>query len=162
FLSDGVKCMERKGIKTKGIQSVERAFSILDTIKKFPDGLTLTELSNETNVTKSNLQKYLASFLSLDVLYFDETNKKYKFSLKLIDLGLNALRKKYLTDLIDPYMNEIHEEISHAFILALWLEEGPIIVKYLSSGKSLDVEIEVCYRPPLLLSSVGKRFAPFL
>lgn len=154
--------MERKGIKTKGIQSVERAFSILDTIKKFPDGLTLTELSNETNVTKSNLQKYLASFLSLDVLYFDETNKKYKFSLKLIDLGLNALRKKDIAALIDPYMNEIKEELSHASILALWSDEGPIIVKYLNSGKSINVEIEVGYRPPLLVSSVGKCFAAFL
>src|SRR5699024_7617368 len=143
--------MERKGIKTKGIQSVERAFSILDTIKKFPDGLTLTELSNETNVTKSNLKKY-----------FDETNKKYKFSLKLIDLGLNALRKKDIAALIDPYMNEIKEELSHASILALWSDEGPIIVKYLNSGKSINVEIEVGYRPPLLVSSVGKCFAAFL
>ncbi len=154
--------MERKEIRTKGIQSVERAFSILEKFKEYPEGITLTELSKETGVSKSNLQKYLSSFLNLDILYFEEKTKAYNFSLKLIDLGLNALRKKDITTIVDSYMNQIKEELNHASILALWSNEGPIIVKYQNSGKSINVEIEVGYRPPLLVSSVGKCFAAFL
>src|SRR5699024_12380109 len=119
-------------------------------------------LSKQTGVSKSNLQKYLTSFLNLEILYFDEKTKTYNFSLKLIDLGLNALRKKDVTTIVDPYMNKIKEELNHASILALWTNEGPIIVKYQNSGKAINVEIEVGYRPPLLVSSVGKCFAAFL
>jgi len=152
----------QKDFKTKGIQSVERAFFILERFKEYPEGVTLTELSNVTGVSKSNLQKYLASFLNLDVLHFDDGTKKYNFSSKLIELGLSALRKKDIVSIVDPYMVKIKEELNHSSILALWSKDGPIIVKYQGSGKSINVEIELGYRPPLLVSSVGKCFAAYL
>lgn len=154
--------MEQKDNKTKGIQSVERAFFILDKMKNYSEGVTLTELSDITDISKSNLQKYLTSFVNLDILQLDNKTKIYTFSLKLIDLGLSALRKKDIMAISDSYMNQIKNELNHSSMLALWSNEGPIIVKYQGSGKSINVEIEVGYRPPLLVSSVGKCFAAYL
>src|SRR5699024_601400 len=53
-------------------------------------------------------------------------------------------------------------EFNESSVLALWTEEGPMIVKYQSSGRSVNVEIKIGYSPPLLISSIGKCFAAYL
>lgn len=157
-----VSFLNQKLIKTNGIQSLERAVYILDEIKNNYDSITLTELSHRTSMSKSSLQKYLVSFLKLDVLHYDEATKTYNFGSKLIDFGLNALNRIDVISITDPFLVRIKEELNQSSILALWTEQGPIVVKYQSSGRSINVEIEIGYRPPLLISSVGKCFAAFL
>lgn len=157
-----VNPLDQRFLKTKGIQSFERAIYILDEVKNNRYPITLTELSRRTSMSKSSLQKYLVSFMKLDVLFYDKGTKTYDFGSKLIDLGLTALNRLDIISMIDPYLLKIKEEISQASILALWTEQGPIIAKYQSSGRSINVEIEVGYNPPLLRSSVGKCFAAFL
>jgi len=154
--------LDQSSLKTKGIQSFERAVYILDEIKNSREPLTLTELSRKTSMSKSSLQKYLISFLKLDIVFLNEEKKTYDLGPKLIDLGLNALNRIDIISVIDPYLLKIKEEFNQASVLALWTEKGPIIVKYQSSGKSINVEIEVGYNPSLLRSSVGKCFAAFL
>ncbi|SFE53916.1 IclR family transcriptional regulator [Alteribacillus iranensis] len=154
--------MDQRVLKTKGIQSLERAVYILEEIKNNRAPITLTELSHKTSMSKSSLQKYLVSFLKLDMLHYDEATRTYSLGSKLIDLGLNALNRIDIISIIDPFLLKIKEELNQSSILALWTEQGPIIVKYQSSGRSINVEIEIGYRPPLLVSSVGKCFAAFL
>lgn len=154
--------LNQRTLKTKGIQSVERAVYVLDEVKNNGGPITLTELSHRTSMSKSSLQKYLVSFLKLDVLQYEEATKTYSFGFKLIDFGLNALKKIDVVSMIDPFMVKVKEELNQSSILALWTEQGPIIVKYQGSGRSINVEIEVGYRPPLLISSIGKCFAAFL
>lgn len=161
-LQVAVSFLSERILKTKGIQSLERAVYILDEIKDNSGPITLTELSHRTSMSKSSLQKYLVSFLKLDMLHYEEATKTYNFGSKLIDLGLYALNTIDVISMIEPFLVKIKEELNQSSILALWTEQGPIIVKYQSSGRSINVEIEVGYRPPLLISSVGKCFAAFL
>ena len=154
--------LDQRSLKTKGIQSLERAVYILDEIKKNGNPITLTELSHRTSMSKSSLQKYLVSFLKLDVLHYEVATKTYNFGFKLIDLGFSALNRIDVISIIDPFLVKIKEELNQSSVLALWTEQGPIIVKYQNSGRSINVEIEVGYRPPLLISSIGKCFATFL
>jgi len=157
-----VSSLNQRSLKTKGIQSVERAVYILDEIKNNGDPITLTELSHRTSMSKSSLQKYLVSFLKLDMLHYEEATKTYNFGFKLIDLGFSALNRIDVISIIEPFLVKIKEELNQSSILALWTEQGPIIVKYQGSGRAINVEVEVGYRPPLLISSIGKCFAAFL
>ncbi|WP_240373988.1 IclR family transcriptional regulator [Bacillus piscicola] len=154
--------MKERALKTKGIQSLERAVYILDEIKNNQGPITLTELSHKTSMSKSSLQKYLVSFMKTDVLLYDESTRTYNLGSKLIDLGLHALNRMDVISIIDPFLIKIKEELNQSSILSLWTEQGPMIVKYQGSGRSINVEIEIGYRPPLLVSSVGKCFVAFL
>lgn len=144
-----------------GIKSVESALHILDKIKSASEPPSLTQLAYETHMSKSQLQKYMNSFLELGVLSIYKKSKVYTLGPKLIELGSHALHQVDILSMIDPFMLKIKNEIHQSSAVTLWTEKGPMISKYQSSGKSINVEIKVGYRPPLLKSSVGRCFAAF-
>src|SRR5699024_10415909 len=133
----------------QGIQSIERGTMVLDEIKKSEKPLTLTELSHQVHMSKNGLKKYLISFVRVGILTFDEETKTYSFGYKLIEFGLNALNRFSIFSIIEPYMMQIKNEINQSSALAVWTEKGPVIARYQSGGKSVNVEIEVGYYPPL-------------
>lgn len=145
-----------------GIKSVESALHILDKVKAASEPPSLTQLSHETHMSKSQLQKYINSFLKLGVLSIYKKNKVYTLGPKLIELGSHARHQVDVLSMIDPFMLEIKNEINQSSAVTLWTEKGPMISKYQSSGKSINVEMEVGYYPPLLKSSVGRCFAAYL
>ncbi|WP_158233846.1 IclR family transcriptional regulator [Sporosarcina sp. P3] len=154
--------MENGQIKTQGIQTVERTALILQEMKNSNKPLTLTELSKKVVMSKNNLKKYLVSFVRTDFVTFNESNKTYDLGPKLIELGLHALGKHSVISMIDPFMLKIKNELKYSSALAIWSSNGPVISKYQSSGRSLNVEIKLGYHPPLLKSSIGRCFASFL
>mgnify|MGYP001254007434 CR=1 FL=1 len=154
--------MTQSILKGQGIKSVENAIIILEAVKNSEVPLTLTELSNRSNLSKNNLKKYLVTFVNNGVLNFDEETKTYDFGAKLVEFGLNALNRLDIHSKIEPYMLQIRDEFNESSVLAIWTEKGPMISKYQSSGNSINVEIEVGYYPSLLGGSVGKCFAAFL
>ncbi|GAA0439567.1 IclR family transcriptional regulator [Lentibacillus halophilus] len=154
--------MNQEFSNSQGIQALERAVLILDEIKNNDGPITLTALSHKVGMSKNNLKKYLVSFVKSDVLTFDDDKKTYDMGSKLIELGLYTLNKFSISSIIDPFMQKIKKEIKHSSALAVWTDNGPMISKYQSSGRSINVGIEIGYYPPLLMSSVGRCFAAFL
>lgn len=146
----------------QGIQTVERTALVLEEIRNSSHPLTLTELSKKAFMSKNNLKKYLVSFLRVGFVTFNDKNKTYDLGPKLIELGLHALNEYSVISIIDPFMLKIKEEFESSSALAIWTQSGPVISKYQSSGRSLNVEIKLGYYPPLLKSSIGKCFASFL
>lgn len=145
-----------------GIQSFERAIYILEVIKKSEKPVTLTEISLKTSMVKSSLQRYLISFIKTNILSYDLETKTYTLGYKLMDFGLSALNRIDIISIIEPFLLNIKMELDQSSVLSLWTDQGPIVVKYQSSGRSINVEVKIGYSPPLLISSVGKCFAAFL
>lgn len=145
----------------QGIQSIEKASVILEKVKNSSKPVTLTELAKRTDISKNNLKKYLISFIRTGFLVFDETNKTYSLGPKLISLGLTALNNVDIFSFIDAYIVNLKNKLNKSVAVAIWADNGPIISKYQRSDNPVNINIEIGYAPPLLLSSVGKCFAAF-
>lgn len=153
--------MENKISTNQGIQSIDKATFILDTIKESNSSLNLTTLSNYTNISKNNLKKYLVSFVRNGFLVFDEADKTYSLGPKLISLGLRALNQLDLFAFIDSYISKIKNLLNKPVALAVWADNRPVITRFQKSNNPININMEIGYSPPLLVSSVGKCFAAF-
>lgn len=147
---------------SKGIQSLEFAFEILDHIKQSNDSISVTELAKGMNVSKSKLHRYLVSFVRLGVLIQNKSTYLYSMGPKLVELGLSALNKFDVTSVSEPYIIELAKKINQSFALAIWTDKGPMVVKYYKSKQPINVEVQVGFYTPLLKSAAGKCFASFL
>jgi len=153
--------MENKFSANQGIQSIDKASLILDTIKEANKPLNLTALSDCTNMSKNNLKKYLVSFVRNGFLVFNESDKTYSLGPKLISLGLKALNQLDLFSFIDSYIFKIKDLLNKPVALAVWADNRPVITRFQKSNNPIDINMEIGYSPPLLVSSVGKCFAAF-
>lgn len=147
---------------TQGIQSVEHAFAILNCFKKANGPMSITELSIQMNMSKSRIHKYLVSFTKIGVINQNKIDLTYSMGAKVIELGLSALQQFDIVSIAEPYLSDLRSQLNQSVALAIWSEEGPMIVKFEESNKTINIKLRVGIPYPILVSAVGRCFAAFL
>lgn len=139
----------------KNIQSLERAFLILEKFKEYPNGVTLTELSKEVNLHKSTVHRFLATLISLDYV---EQNKddSYQLTYKLLDIMSSKL------DAID------YRSATHELMVKLCVDVNEVIhmvvpdgihvvyIDKIEADNPITMSSRVGMRSPMIYTSVGK------
>jgi len=96
--------------------SVKRVLKILDAISNSPEGLTLTEISNLTNIKKSTCHDMLKSLYEEDAIYYkDPRYKVYAIGSKLYSIGTSYIRNSSIIsageDILINYAKKYHKTI---------------------------------------------------
>jgi DNA-binding IclR family transcriptional regulator len=148
--------------KTRRIQSVEIGFSILRTLAENRRGMKLTELSNATGMHKSQLYRYLNSFVLLGVLNREESeNPAWMLGPELISLGNVAFENLDLAKQAAPKLTELRDTLNETVALSIWRERGPYFVQWLKSNRLVNIGVDTGSYVPLY-SATGKIFRAYL
>lgn len=149
-----------EGKKATHIQSLMVGFKIIELLANKPSPLKFNEIHHETQISKSNLYKYLNTLTSLGILYRDKETGAYTLGTTLIKFGMNALNKENLIDKVNPYLQEINLALKETTLLTTWTNDGPMIVKMIHSSSGLNLGGQVGTILPIY-SAAGKLFASF-
>ena len=148
--------------KKKGtqIQSLLVGFSIIDLLAKKGQPMIFNEIQRETNITKSNLYKYLNTLSSLGAVYRNKETGAYTLGTTLIKYGMSALNREDIFEKVNPFLQEINLELKETTLLTIWTDEGPMIAKMIHSSNGLNLGGQVGSMLPIH-SAAGKIFASF-
>lgn len=147
--------------QSKGIQSVEYAFEIIESFLEIGRPATLGEAAAHTGIAKSKLHKYLTSFVRLEVIKQDNSGR-YSSGPKLLELGLGILGRMDIISVAEPDLQLLRAESGEAAALALWTAKGPFITRFLPSPKPAAFAMRVGFYAPVTASATGQCFAAFL
>jgi DNA-binding IclR family transcriptional regulator len=153
--------MASEEIKSHGIQSVEIAIEILKKIAEVDKPLSITEISNLCDMSKSKLHRYLSSFTRTGILE-KSPETKYTLGTDLILLGLKASQKLNIKEAAAPYLMEIKETINETVALAIFGESGPFFISWEESNRPINLGIKVGSQVSITQSAGGMIFASFL
>ncbi|WP_209123595.1 IclR family transcriptional regulator [Alkalihalobacillus sp. BA299] len=143
------------------IQSLQVGMSIIDMIAKQGRPLKFSDINELTNITKSNLYKYLNTFTQLGILYRDKESGSYILGSKLIEYGMAATAEENVVDRVTPFMQEINIKSLSTVLYSTWTINGPMIVKEVNTKQGFNIGAQVGTFLPVL-SATGKIFATFL
>ncbi|PLS18619.1 IclR family transcriptional regulator [Bacillus sp. M6-12] len=143
------------------IQSLLAGFSIIDIVVKHGIPMKFNDIHNRTNITKSNLHKYLNTLISLGVLYRDPDNGLYSPGSTLIEYGMAAVNQEDIIRKVTPFLQEINLAAKETTLLAVWTHQAPMIIKMIHSHAGLNLGGQVGTFLPVN-SAGGKLFASFL
>ena len=62
------------------VQSIERAFIILERLSEHPNGMQITKLASETGLSKSTVHRLLATLIELQYVKKDTETDRYYMS----------------------------------------------------------------------------------
>lgn len=142
------------------IQSLRLGISIIDTLVQENRPLKVAEIQEKTQITKSNLYKYLNTLLEANLIYRDKETGLYYLGSKLIQYGMAAVENQDVVAKITPYLQELSQQTKNSVIFAVPTYSGPIIVKIIRSNQILNIGAELgALLPPN--SSAGKIFHAF-
>lgn len=139
-----------------GVQSLERAFAILDRIAQAEDGIILAELSRMVGLHTSTTFHLVRTMVELEAVRQDRTTKRYYLGRRLFSLAASATGEISLVAMATPLLEDLAQDTGETTHLALMSGDAVVIVARIpGSGAFQLVEREGGVRPAHS-TSVGK------
>ncbi|MED3561311.1 IclR family transcriptional regulator [Bacillus xiapuensis] len=143
------------------IQSLQIGMGIVDLIAKQGKPLKFTDIQDLTQITKSNLYKYLNTFTQLGILYRSKDTGEYVLGSKLIEYGMAAADHENVVERITPFLKEINEKSASTVLYSSWTHNGPMVVKDININRGYNIGAQIGTFLPIH-SSCGKIFMAFM
>lgn len=142
------------------IQSLQTGLQLLELIIKQKKPLKFIEIQQLTEMTKSNLYKYLTTFTQLEYLNKDPITHTYSIGHKLIEVGTIVQNNTSIIEIANPYMAAFTKQTGLTALIALPTHEGPFIKKIWSVTYGINIGAQQGTILPLV-SSTGLITAAF-
>ncbi len=149
--------MSRYAIKT-----LERGLSVLTLFTNASSELTLTEISRSVDLNMTTSLRIASTLEGAGYLRRDPETKRYRPSLKVLQLGFSALRSMDIRQAARPHLERLSREtgetVSHAVLDGLEI----VYVDRIRNRQIVGVVLGMGSRLPAHCTSMGKAMLAYL
>ncbi|TDC85254.1 IclR family transcriptional regulator [Actinomadura sp. 7K507] len=145
-----------------GIQSVQRAATILSAFTVARPRLTLGELTARLGVSKPTAHRYTKALRAANMLRFDAAAGEYSLGPQILTLAAAVRSGHPIISASGPFLEELVREVNETVVLSVWDGDGPIVVR-VDDNANRQVRISIRAGSRLSLESAqGRLFCAFL
>ena len=146
-------------MNTDYVQSIHRAFSIIESFSDEQPRLSLTEIAEKTGLTKTTALRLIGNLVDLGYLKAD--GKTYFLGLKFLTLGSIAANNQDSMEEIIEVMTFISENLGEHVALNALIDDMRVPIKLIESKHPVTTRISVGKAYPLFAGSAGKTLLAF-
>jgi DNA-binding IclR family transcriptional regulator len=146
--------MKQEEKKNGGVQSIDRAFDILECLSNERSGRRLIELSEELGLHKSTVHRILSVMLERG--YVEKDNRQYKLGIRFIHLSSQLLNSIELKTEAEPYLRRLSDETGQTVFLAMREDNEVVYIDKVEQFNSLRRYSIIGKRVPLYCTSLGR------
>lgn len=139
--------MKKKGQGTTPINSVDRAFQMLEAFTVDEPELSLAELTKKLGFSRASVHRMLMIAQKHGFIEADPVSHKYRLSLKLFELGSIVGRRMELREVARPVMARLAAETGETVYLIIVHEDEALCIEKVDGDSYVRV----------LFLDVGKR-----
>lgn len=148
--------MESMGSGSRTIQSVQRAFDLLELVAASPEGARLSELADGAGLNRSTSHNLLASLEALGYITQHGKGNPYRLTSKLRRLlGPSVGTEHALRARVRPLLAQITAETGETSYLAFAAGEEYLCADAEQSASPLHLTVSPGEREPLLGTAIG-------
>jgi len=152
----------RKPKTQQGIQSIEVGGRLLQVLTDSSRPMMLRDLAAAATMPAPQAHRYLVSFARMGLVERIAESGLYDLGPFALQLGLAALARMEPVTLASPVLAALREESGQTVALAVWANQGPTIVRWLSADAPVAATLRVGSVMPLTRSATGGVFLAFL
>jgi DNA-binding IclR family transcriptional regulator len=146
----------------QGIQSVEIAATVLRALEVLGGPSTLGEIATTAGSQPNKVHRYLVSLVRVGLAIQSPISGRYDLGPALRRLGAAALRRTNDVTIASEHSRTLRDDCGHSVNVAVWSEQGPLIVRWDYGLHALPLSVRVGTTLPLLGSSSGRVFLSYL
>ncbi|MEK9282053.1 MULTISPECIES: IclR family transcriptional regulator C-terminal domain-containing protein [unclassified Bradyrhizobium] len=139
-----------------GVQSVDRALSILETLAEDDEGYRLSDLAVRTGLSTSTVHRLLATLESRRFVQFDRTQSKWHVGVRSFTVGASFARRRNFSAQAVPYLRKLRDLTRETANLAVVDDEFIIVLTRMESREIMRSLTKVGGRVAMVTSGVGK------
>jgi len=138
------------------VQSIDRAFDILELLSFEPGGLSLTDIGRRLDLHKSTVHRILTSLKNRGYIEKDASSGNYKLGLGFVALAGEHLSGLELTTEARPFLHALSKRTGQTAFLAISEGRDLVYIDKAESFQSLRRYKIIGRRRPLHATSLGK------
>ncbi|MFO7295368.1 MAG: IclR family transcriptional regulator [Caldicoprobacter sp.] len=138
------------------VQSIDRAFDILEVLATEKEGLGVTEIARRIGLHKSTVYRLLTSMASRGYIEKNEVTGLYRLGLKLVELSSLYLNSLELKTEAQPYLRKLVALTAQPAHLAILDNHEAVYIDKIESFNSIRMYSAIGKRVPLYCTAVGK------
>ncbi|QHI68394.1 IclR family transcriptional regulator [Tichowtungia aerotolerans] len=146
------------------LPSVLKGIQILQSIANQPNGMKLSEISQDLETPSSNMTLYLNTLMKSGSVIRDPLNRKFYISPRAIDLFQHAGKGliHQLGPCADEPMQALHRHFNENILLGFRKDHLVIFIKHIRSTQVIGVNFEKEPDLPLHITAAGRAILAFL
>lgn len=147
---------------TYNVRAVERAMQILSAFDGEHSDRGVSEIAQATGLHKATAHRIIMTLLNYGFLDRAANGEKFRLGLRVVELGLGALRGLDLRRIAFPYMQQLVERVDETCDLGIFDRGQVLYIEVVHSKHSLTIAARVGRRLPAYCTASGRVFLAFL
>ena len=139
-----------------GVQSLGRAFAILEEIARHRDGIGLAELSKLVGLHNSTTFHLAKTMVSLGYIRQERDSKRYRVGRSLFALAASALDEIEMVNLATPILEDLSRETGESGHFAVRMGDAVIVIARTSGPGAFQLTDRVGVVRPAHCTALGK------
>ncbi len=140
------------------IQSIERAFTILETVAANSEGIGVTEIAQQVRLPKSTVSRLITTLEAIEIVEREEDGDAFSIGPGLIALAAQAPTSRHLQTAARSFLLELAEATGETVNLGVPDGDQILFVDQVNSQYHIQIQDWTGYRFPLHVTSGGKLF----
>ena len=154
---DATSAEEAEGGRERGgIQSLERAFALLEEIARNRDGIALAELSKRVGLHNSTTFHLVKTMLSLGYVEQPRDSKRYRIGRRLFTLAAGALDEIELVSLATPVLEKLTRDTGECSHFAVRSGDTIFVLAKTAGSGMFQMADQVGVARPAHCTALGK------
>lgn len=138
------------------IQSIERAFEIIELLAVEPKGLSVTQLSQKLSLHKTTVHRILQTLLSRGYVQKDPQTLRYKLGVKFVEISSLYLNNIELRTEAHPFLRELVAMLNVTVHLAILDGSDVVYIDKIEQVNSIRLYSSIGKRVPAYCTALGK------
>src|SRR5215472_1406635 len=139
-----------------GVQSVDRALQIIETLAEDDEGYRLTDLAIRTGLSPSTAHRLLTTLENRRFVQFDRDASKWHIGAQSFVVGSTFMHRQNFAAQALPYLRKLRDQTRETANLAIVDDESIIVVSRIESREIMRSLTKVGGRVAMVASGVGK------
>jgi IclR family transcriptional regulator, KDG regulon repressor len=139
-----------------GVQSLERAFSILEEVARHREGIGLAELSKLVGLHNSTTFHLAKTMVSLGYMRQERDSKRYRVGRPLFALAASALDEIEMVNLATPILEDLSRESGESGHFAVRMGDAVVVIARTSGTGAFQLTDRVGVVRPAHCTALGK------
>jgi len=138
------------------VQSLAKGFRVLEAFDAAEPELTLAEVARRAGLDNGTAFRLLNTLVMLGYVARAPGGRGFRLSLKVLDLGFNAIARMELRERVRPVLRSLVGEVNEAASVAVLDGADMVYIERVQAGMvRLGVDVRVGSRIPAYCSAVG-------
>jgi DNA-binding IclR family transcriptional regulator len=151
-----IKRASNTNVQRTGVQSLGRAFSIIEAVAQHRDGIGLADLSRLVGLHNSTAFHLAKTLLSLGYIRQDAETKRYRIGRKLFALAAGALDEIEMIHLANPVLENLSRTTGESGHFCVRVGDAVVVIARTSGSGAFQMADRVGVVRPAHCTALGK------